>query len=209
MELMRRRGMMATGGQQYTRCEYIESSGDAYLDTGLLPQEYDEIVLDMVVTTIGTWDGFFGTQSNYNNLVNTKRLGFLNVATRLSFVVGTTQYNVAYALAAGQRYIFDCIMSNARRELLIDGQSKVSESTSYTFNSPYSTYLFASNYAGQVKTGEICYAKMYEVTFKKDGQTVAHLLPAYSGTEIGMYDEVRDLFMTSIGSAPFTKGADA
>lgn len=70
-------------------------------------------------------------------------------------------------------------------------------------------YLFAQNYNGTVRYGgarQISYFEYYD----NNDNLICSLVPCYrkSDGEIGMYDIVRKIFLTSAGTGKFTKGAD-
>lgn len=70
-------------------------------------------------------------------------------------------------------------------------------------------YLFAQNYNGAARFGgdrQIHYFNYYD----KTGTLISCLVPCYRKSDgvIGMYDNVRDIFLFNVGSGAFTKGAD-
>lgn len=70
-------------------------------------------------------------------------------------------------------------------------------------------YLFAQNYKGSPRFGgerKISAFKYYD----KNNELICDLVPCYRKSDgvIGMYDKVRDIFLTNVGSGSFTKGAN-
>ena len=70
-------------------------------------------------------------------------------------------------------------------------------------------YLFAQNYNGSPRFGgirRISYLKYYD----KTDTLICDLVPCYRRSDgvIGMYDLVRKMFLTNVGSGTFTKGLD-
>ena len=79
--------------------------------------------------------------------------------------------------------------------------------TAYTMTD--NLYLFAQNYKGSPRFGgerKISAFKYYD----KTDTPICDLVPCYRKSDgmIGMYDIVRDVFLTNVGSGSFTKGAD-
>lgn len=79
--------------------------------------------------------------------------------------------------------------------------------TEYTMSN--NLYLFAQNYNGTARFGgerRINQFKYYD----KNNELICELVPCYrkSDGEIGMYDIVRNTFLTNVGSGTFTKGPD-
>ena len=81
----------------------------------------------------------------------------------------------------------------------------VSNMISYTMSN--NLYLFAQNYNGTPRFGDIrriSYFKYYD----KTDTLICNLVPCYrkSDNTIGMYDTTRNIFLTNIGSGVFTHG---
>ena len=81
------------------------------------------------------------------------------------------------------------------------------EMISYTMTAPF--YLFAQNYNGSARFGDIrriSYFKYYD----KTDTLICDLVPCYRKSDgaIGMYDIVRNTFFTNAGTGSFTKGAN-
>jgi hypothetical protein len=87
------------------------------------------------------------------------------------------------------------------------GSSVSPTSISYTMSS--NLYLFAQNYNGSARWGgqrRISYFQYYD----KTDTLICDLVPCYRKSDgvIGMYDVVRKLFLTNVGSGSFTKGGN-
>ena len=70
-------------------------------------------------------------------------------------------------------------------------------------------YLFAQNYNGSTRYGDMRKISYFEY-YDKNDTLICSLLPCYRKSDgvIGMYDTVRKQFLTNVGSGSFTKGAD-
>lgn len=78
---------------------------------------------------------------------------------------------------------------------------------SYTMSS--NLYLFAQNYNGSPRWGGTRKLGKFKY-YDKNDILICDLVPCYrkSDGEIGMYDNVRRIFLTNVGTGKFTKGAD-
>ena len=79
--------------------------------------------------------------------------------------------------------------------------------TEYTMKN--NLYIFAQNYNGNARWGaerKICAFSYYD----KNDELICDLTPCYrkSDNVIGMYDIVRNMFLTNAGTGTFTKGPD-
>ena len=70
-------------------------------------------------------------------------------------------------------------------------------------------YLFAQNYNGSPRFGNIRQVRSFQY-YDKNDTLICDLIPCYRKSDgvIGMYDIVRKIFLTNAGSGSFTKGAD-
>jgi hypothetical protein len=87
------------------------------------------------------------------------------------------------------------------------GSSYSNTTVSYTMSS--NLYLFAQNYNGSARWGgqrRISYFQYYD----KTDTLICDLVPCYRKSDgvIGLYDVVRKLFLTNVGSGSFTKGGN-
>lgn len=90
---------------------------------------------------------------------------------------------------------------------LTNGKSYSGTNTEFAMTS--NLLLFAQNYNGSVRYGayrKISYFKYYD----KNDTLICDLVPCYRKSDgvIGMYDIVRNIFLTNVGSGTFTKGAN-
>lgn len=94
-----------------------------------------------------------------------------------------------------------------RFENLTNGESFSGSLASYTISANH--YLFAQNYKNAPRFGDIRRISYFQYYDKSD-TLICDLVPCYRKSDgvIGMYDIVRNTFLTNIGSGAFTKGAD-
>lgn len=104
------------------------------------------------------------------------------------------------------------ILTLREKELTIENLS-INQKKTFVSQTKYSLtsdlYLFAQNYNGSPRFGGIRQISKFKY-YDKNNNLICDLVPCYrkSDGEIGMYDLVRRIFLTNIGSGAFVKGAD-
>ena len=186
----------------YQQVEYIESTGSAYIDTGIVPNTNTKIDIQFETIQRGNFGIIFGGEETYKDnsfhLYNSSGvfdIGFGSIATAFRTSI---DYN-----------------SNIKYTLIMDKNGFDVNGATGTFPEPtisttYSIYLFAVHRATNVTENNalkrIYYCKLYN-----NGTLVRDMIPCYrvSDSVIGMYDLVSNTFFTNAGSGTFTKGSNA
>ena len=184
----------------YQQVEYIESTGPAYIDTGVIPNTNTKIDIQFETIKKGTYGVIFGGEEAFGT--NAFHL--------------YTNYN-NFDIGFGARYTAENIPYNINTKytLVMDKTGFTLNNTSGTFetntiSTTYSIYLFAVHRATNVIDSDaqkrIYYCKLYN-----NGTLVRNLIPCYriSDNVIGMYDLVSNTFFTNAGTGTFTKGSNA
>lgn len=187
---------------EYQQVEYIESTGSAYIDTGIIPNTNTKIDIQFETIQRGNFGIIFGGEETYKDnsfhLYNSSGvfdIGFGSIATAFRTSI---DYN-----------------SNIKYTLIMDKNGFDVNGATGTFPEPtisttYSIYLFAvhreTNVLENNAQKRIYYCKLYN-----NGTLVRDMIPCYrvSDNVIGMYDLVSNTFFTNAGSGTFTKGANA
>lgn len=116
--------------------------------------------------------------------------------------------NVPYSPNTEEHYIFEYKKGALRVE-----NKAHNYNYTYTLQAEYTMtsnlYLFAQNYNGSPRFGglrRVGYFRYYD----KNSELICDLVPCYRKSDgvIGMYDVVRNIFLTNVGSGTFIKGAD-
>ena len=215
----------------YTEVEYIESDGNQYIDT-LWTNGSDHVVtLDIQPTELPTssnTSGLGGVRPCYGcrTAYNVKNISFFmdyaNSAPAVTVDFNNSNHT-PYRLSAGsisadRRYVV--VDSAATRSVTgYDSSSNVvttasdTDNCSDTFTCDGSAYLFAINdMSGGSPAflwGNKAKVKFFGGTVKTVGGTLCcNFVPCLkNGTEPGVYDTVRDVFLPNSGSGTFTYGA--
>lgn len=184
----------------YQAVEYIESTGPAYIDTGVIPNTNSKIDIQFETIQKGTNGVIFGGEeafgtnafhlyTNYNNF---------DIGFGARYTAETIPYNI------NTKYTF--IMD--KTGFTLNGTPSIPFSPN-TITTTNSVYLFAVHRATNVIDSNaqkrIYYCKLYD-----NGTLVRNLIPCYriSDNTIGMYDLVNNVFYTNAGTGTFTKGDD-
>ena len=188
----------------YKKLEYIESSGEQYIDTGISvgPDNASALksVIDKMILTTNAYslDGTGYGATPYNN----------------SFYLGTdANSNIAYGDGRADKTT-STAYDGSRRTFVYDAKNgKVSVSNlteiSFTFSVPDTALnflLFAYNQGtqGGVKyySGRIYGAKLYI-----NGILVRDFVPCVNASgEVGLWDDVNSVFYVNAGTGTFTAG---
>lgn len=175
----------------YQQVQYLESTGSAYIDTGLTGDENTKIVADMMCVSGG------GQSLGYFSANRSITLQFTNATAPSRF--GT--YSFVYTdWTAGERNVYEIDVSGYKK----DGVYLYQNSTPQSFQTG-NLYLFRCN--GSSTTGSF---RIYSYKIYSSGVLVQYLIPCYRKADdvIGMYDVVNDVFYTNAGSGEFTMGDD-
>ena len=92
---------------------------------------------------------------------------------------------------------------------LISGNVSAQATTQAAYTMTRNLYLFAQNYNTAARFAGFYNFKGFKY-YDKNDTLICDLIPCYRKSDgvIGMYDIVRKIFLTNVGSGSFTKGAD-
>lgn len=179
----------------YTLMNYLEvTSSGAYIDTGVANTSTAYFEIDFQYTGTPTNnDGVFGA-----------------MGSGIEFVVNSYG-GVSYAICDSGRAVFTSenllrhVVKGDSSGVYIDGVLGASANWSRATGLNY--LLFAFNYQNSTRyyTG---HAKIYSVKIWNGSTLVRHFIPVIrnSDNEIGMYDQVNDVFYTNNGTGTFVIG---
>ena len=176
----------------YYLLDYIESSGNQYIDTGLVLT--DNSTVDIKVYFSGTGLSMFGSfQGN---------APWTHLVYDLSLYYGST--HVGKIFNAGVIYNFKSVTTSSKTySYTLNG---VTTNGSYSGAiAPYTYKLFASGSSGDYRgSGKIYYCKLTDSGLLKRNMVAAK---RKTDNVLGMYDLVENKFYTNAGSGSFTAGS--
>lgn len=182
--------------EEYIRLDYLDSSGNAYIDTGVSPSKQDTFIL-YGYSLVNTQHRLMGTGSD--------------VSGEDKLYVGWNEGNNGYYLRFGECFsghikvkkeAMHCfIMDYPSYSAYLDAE-KVGQASNYYDTSPYSIYLFGYNSGGSLlSAGKIGNARIYGYKHYRDGVLLRNMVPVFHTEtgEYGMYDFVESKFYTNEG----------
>lgn len=190
----------------YQTCEYIQSSGSQYINTGLVINANDlRIKTTLTPTQLGNSSYNYEAGGAYGN--NTRSMSIqMGYRTAYSGLGNADkQLSPSYSVSANTEYEIDWHASNGQFTGTINGTNvSVTYSGSLASNQAY--YLFAENSSGRAQNqGRF---KMGRTEMWLSGDQERDLIPCYNvQTNAGyMWDKLHDVFYPNAGSGSFTIG---
>lgn len=192
----------------YQAVEYLQSTGDEYIDTGLTGDLDTEVEIKLLrITAASTTARVFGDRTAANN--KAVFMSTLNSGIYVGFGSHDTNSSAAgnnhWDLTNPQTIIWN------KTDYSINGTTKNynNGSTPSTFTTPNTMTVFNARQAGSYGTGVS--AKLYYLIIRENGTAVFNGIPCYrkADDEPGLYDTVTSTFFAnSSGSGAFTVGGD-
>lgn len=179
--------------KDYELATYLQSSGNAYIDTGYnIVTSTDEVEMDYELLSDTVYKWIFGEHDN-------------NARFGIGSGDGEAKRNVVYGSTtakAADKYFFNGKhhYSATTEGVYLDGTKAANYSS---FSSTSTLYLFNLNLSGN----DYCTsARIWKYAHKRNGQYLRYYLPAKrkSDNKYGMLDLVSRQFYPSIGSGDFT-----
>lgn len=183
----------------YQQVEYIESTGPAYIDTGIIPNTNTKIDISFNTFIKGNYGVIFGGEDSYMS----NAFHLYNSSGNFDIGFGAKYSATQVTYDTYTKYIF--VMDKSGFKL----NDTTGTFSTNTISTTYSIYLFAVHRATNVIDSNaqkrIYYCKIYD-----NGTLVRDMIPCYktSDSTIGMYDLVNNVFYTNVGTGTFTKGND-
>ena len=187
----------------YDRLDYIQSDGNQYIKTGLIPNAIGRVKTSVTFTTSGRQLFLCSWGSGTNKAYFIERTTSNNYNFECTGV--TKSASTTTALTTNNKYEIDVDLVN--NSILIN-DNKMCTTSGFT-TATRELYLFASNDADEgvfVK----CSTKLdYLEVYDKNGTLIRNFIPAIrkSDSVVGLYDETNEVFYTNNGSGSFTYGS--
>lgn len=195
--------------EEYTRLEYIESTGTQYINTGIIATADTGIKIEYEYTATGSAAiaGIYqGTTPRTDTLfISTGSGNVSNTTFPFCAQLGQTYYT-ANNVALNTKYT--CFIN-----YLNSGYMGFDDtvSTAIGTNTPeqYAIPIFA-RYSVSGDSYSISNSRIYDVVFTEGNAVSHHLIPAkrLSDNELGMYDTVTNTFFTNAGTGTFVAGGN-
>ena len=185
----------------YKRCKYLKKSGEAYIDTGVIPDK--SMDFDVVFAVESTYKGsvyVFGSDNSYKIGFNLCSDMENSGGIRVCKFTATNLVETKILLKSGVQYSVQ-IREN---QIIVDSKEFSRGSGSYICQ--FSLILFGTNRKGNAMVNKTyCQnLKVYSFSIAKDGEKIMNLVPALdkSGKPC-MYDTVKKQPHYNAGSGEF------
>lgn len=188
--------------REYTRVEYIESTGSQHVDIKYTPSSQKlRIVCEFELTASMQGKSLFGAESNGQFPITF----YGNTASTASFYVGSTFNVITLSIAQNTKYVLDCRSENGALTVTING---ITYNGTYTGDllSTRSIMLFSNNLANNISLQAIS-ARVSKFIVYDNGILVRDIIPSINAAgTVGLYDLVTSTFYANSGSGAFTAG---
>lgn len=187
--------------------EYVQSSGNTYVNTGFYANQDTRIVMDC--EPVSGSPVFFGarTISNAPSNSNITFNEFINTNSRMTSDYGTQRYTGAQKSSDLYSRLTIDKNKNVTTWKTLSGTVLVNRNHTYrTFQQSYPVFLLKIDTKGTPEGG--AYIKLYGVQIYNDSVLVRDFVPVLDGNNVAcLYDLVTKEFFYGIGSS-FTAGPE-
>lgn len=182
---------------EYTRVEYIRSTGTQFIDTGFKPNQNSKAIVDVEFTEFPTThSAVFGSYDSTNTWWAYYR--YSDSQYRAS-AGGTTQKSIAYSDPTVRTEL------TLQKNAFIVGEQEISI-TETNFSIDLNAYLFALNRNSSIYYPSSC--KIYSCKIYDNDVLVRDFVPCkLQGNIVGMYDLVTGKFFANNGTGSFVAGS--
>lgn len=183
----------------YTRIEYLESQGSQYIDLGFGLQGSDDVEIDFQMTQSPTSaEGIFGGRDT-----SSARGYMLYAEARTNGFV--FMYNNSYVTNMNNAWYDRHVFKKIGTSIYFDDVVK-SQSISNSFTQTRTALIFSWRNEGNTPVNSK--TKIFSFTVNRSGSKYCELVPAKRNSDsvLGMYDVVRDTFLTNAGTGSFIAG---
>ena len=186
----------------YWQLEYIQSDGNQYIKTGLIPNTIGRVKTSVTFTISGRQLLFCSWASGSNKAYFVERTTGNNYNFESTGV--TKSASTTTALTTNSKYEIDVDLLNNR---ILINDNEICTTSGFPTGTR-ELYLFASNDADEgvyIKCSAILdYLEVYD----RNGVLIRNFIPAMriSDYAVGLYDDVNDVFYTNSGTGTFIAG---
>ena len=185
----------------YTELEYIQSSGNAYIDTDFKPNQNSRVRMDVEVgSPVAATMCFFGTRNaNQPTATLAYNVWAMNTGASIRSDFFSTNASLDFAAASGTRILID------KDKTLCHVNDETITNTQNTGQATLDLFLLACNDIGS--PDYYLPAKLYSCQIYDNGLLVRDFVPCIDpeGT-VGLYDLVGGTFYGNSGTGAFTAG---
>lgn len=187
---------------EYTRVDYIESSGTQYINTGVIGKKETKVEMQFKFASIPSGANIiFGC--------NAERFCVFRLKSGGSFSAQVSSFSVDPSIfgVVGTHYNVKVDYDNTDM-ININGTVATNSRAVPSFTTGINCYLFAGNVNGTASN--FSFIKLYSCKIYDDNTLLRNFVPCYknSDNKIGLYDTVNNVFYENQGTGNFTYGAE-
>ena len=182
----------------YTRLDYIEGTGQQYIDMGFVPNQDSRVVLD-VEPTKTTTAALFGARKT------------AQLDTFVLFVISSNSVRSDYGTkqdTISVESVLRRVVVDKNKNVCSYGENKITQ-TAANFNCGGPLALLTNNFNGSVVGEAVASAKIYSCKIYDNGTIIRDCYPCTNASGVpGLYDIVNGVFYGSATSTPFVAGPE-
>lgn len=185
----------------YTQLEYIESTGNQFLDTGVLVSKNTTVELDIKIDSTTAWSTLFGSQHSQDGVAWNFLVQYVN-ATQLKaqYLEGQGPYITSIPNLMDRN-----ILTLGKRGYSFGGKTGALSQVVNDIVSVNSVYVFAQNVNG--KAASFSKIKLYGLVAYEGEQATHSFIPCKSDSgDVGAYDTIGGKFHPGGGSSQLIAG---
>lgn len=188
--------------REYQAVEYIESDGNQYIDTGVIPSNTTGAYAKVASKDVSTDSVYFGSRNSTNA---NSRFWVANTSGIVYFGWNTNTDDTKQSYV-NRVNLVKLNFLNDRKIAINDTMLKDIGSEGLNQN-PMSIYIFAANNGAPNWHSKI---KLYEMKLSDGDTVIHHYIPCYRKSDgvIGLYDTYTGSFLLNQGTGAFGKGND-
>ena len=183
----------------YTELEYIQSTGEQYIDTGFVPNQDTRVYAECVLPiSAGSTQALFGSRVSSSS----RQYQFVTQGGYYRSDYNTTINNFTKHDYGAAKFYVD------KNKNITDLNKEYSATQTYgSFTCPGNMYIFATNNNGGLYG--YAKAKLYKLTIYDNGKLARDFIPCKTASGvIGLYDTVGRQFYANAGTGTFTAGPE-
>ena len=197
---------------EYTKLQYIEFTGDQYIDTGVTVDQTSDVDVDFQSTSDGlVW--LFGTRDyNGTNGIHKFSVQYISSSSNKIWIQFDNTTSLEYGAPTGltnqsQRLARHRVRLSGNKCYLDDNLIYTITDT-YTNFSSVNTLLIGANRASSGVSGARFKGKIYSFVYNKGENRRFNGIPAKRNSDnvVGMYDTVSKTFFTNAETGSFIAG---
>jgi len=190
---------------EYTRLNYIESTGTQYINSELPASQCDMFVLDTMImeeviypdhpqyNCVGSsTSASSGSSGAKNFIIRNDVTSARNSKKAMIGYNGSWLTVGAYALNILQRYTLKIVLKYAEQKLYVNGNLAISYTITSSPTNVYPLYIFHTNYGGKpVQNNALTYrGRIYSLTMSYNNNYMREFIPSkrIADNVVGMYD---------------------